>query len=164
MSILRSAATLRNLREQPMWKLLAADRAPVIAALLDNLLLQDDKVLSASTLEERLTRDMDALRAQGYELPYAAAAYVREWIDLGWLSRRLAQGAPEEELSLTTDAANAVRFIVSSTQGPLGGPPSRNRTRISGLQPHLAVRGRRAGPEAGERDRLHCQARAPGDG
>ena len=67
MSIARSAATLRNLREQPMWKLLAADRAPVIAALLDNLLLQEDKVLSAFTLEERLTRDLEALRAQGYE-------------------------------------------------------------------------------------------------
>lgn len=32
MSIVRSAATLRNLREQPMWKLLAAARAPVIVA------------------------------------------------------------------------------------------------------------------------------------
>lgn len=34
MSIVRSAATLRSIREQLMWKLLAADRAPVIAALL----------------------------------------------------------------------------------------------------------------------------------
>ena len=66
MSIVRSAATLRNLREQPMWKLLAADRAPVIAALLDNLLLQEEKVLFASTLEDRLTRDTEAQRAQGY--------------------------------------------------------------------------------------------------
>lgn len=72
MSIVRSAATLRNLREQPMWKLLAAAHAPVIAALLDRLLLQDEKVHSASTLEERLTLDIEALRAQGYELPDAA--------------------------------------------------------------------------------------------
>jgi len=134
MSIARSAATLRNLREQPMWKLLAADRAPVIAALLDNLLLQEDKVLSAFTLEERLTRDLEALRAQGYELPYAAAAYVREWIDQGWLSRRLAQGAPEEELSLTTEAANAVRFIVSSTQPRRSATESRLATVINQLQ------------------------------
>jgi len=134
MSILSSAATLRNLREQPMWKLLAADRAPVIAALLDNLLLQDEKVLSASTLEERLTRDIEALRAQSYELPYSAAAYVREWIDQGWLSRRLAQGASEEELSLTTDAASAVRFIVSSTQPRRSATESRLATVINQLQ------------------------------
>jgi len=134
MSILRSAATLRNLREQSMWKLLAADRAPVIAALLDNLLLQDEKVLSASTFEERLTRDMEALRAQGYELPYAAPAYVREWLDLGWLSRRLAQGAAEEELSLTTDAANAVRFVVGSTQPRRTATESRLATVINQLQ------------------------------
>ena len=56
-------------------ELLAADRALVIAALLDNLLLQEEKVLSASTLEERLTRDIEALRAQGYELPFAATAW-----------------------------------------------------------------------------------------
>lgn len=76
MSIVRSAATLRNLREQPMWKLLAADRAPVIAALLDNLLLREEKVLFASTLEDRLTRDTEARCAQGYGLPYTPATAV----------------------------------------------------------------------------------------
>lgn len=134
MRLVRSAATLRSLRERPMWKLLAADRAPIIAALLDNLLLQDEKVLSASTFEERLTRDIEVLRAQGYELPFSAAAYVREWIDLGWLSRRLAQGATEEELSLTTDAANAVRFLVSSTQPRRSATESRLATVIHQLQ------------------------------
>lgn len=134
MSIVRSAATLRSFREQPMWKLLAADRAPVIAALLDNVLLQEEKVLSASTLEERLTRDIETLRAHGYELPNAAAGYIREWIDQGWLSRRLAQGAPEEELSLTTDAATAVRFIVGSTQPRRSATESRLATVINQLQ------------------------------
>ena len=54
MSIVRSAATLRNLREQPMWRLLAADRAPVIAALLNNLLLEQDAAIIVENLETGL--------------------------------------------------------------------------------------------------------------
>ena len=34
MRALRGTAALRNLREQPLWKLLAADKAPVVIALL----------------------------------------------------------------------------------------------------------------------------------
>ncbi|MDQ0005867.1 hypothetical protein J2W28_005036 [Variovorax boronicumulans] len=117
-----------------MWKLLRADRGPVIAALLENLLLRDEKVLFASSLEERLTRDIETLRAQGYDLPFAATAYIREWIDQGWLSRRLASGAPEEEISLTTDAANAVRFIVGATETRRTATQSRLATVISRLQ------------------------------
>lgn len=134
MSILRSAAMLRNLREQPMWKLLAAIRGPVIAALLGNVLLQEEKVLPASTLEERLTRDLEALQTQGYEVPPSAATFVRECIDLGWLSRRLAPGASEEELTLTADAANAVRFVMGAMQPRRSATESHLATVINQLQ------------------------------
>lgn len=133
MSIVRVAATLRTAREQSMWKLLTADRAPVLVALMDNLLMQQEKVLSASVLEERLTRDLELLRGQGHDLPNAASVYIREWIEQGWLSRRLASGATEEELGLTPEAANAVRFLVGSTQPRRSATESRLATVISQL-------------------------------
>jgi len=133
MSIVRSAATLRNLREQPMWRLLAADRAPVIAALLNNLLLEHDKILPSSVLEERLTRDLETLRANEHDLPYGARAYLAEWLSFGWLTRRLAPGAAEEEFSLTTEAANAVRFLLSATQPRRSATESRLATVIAQL-------------------------------
>lgn len=133
MSIVRKAATLRNLREQPMWKLLAADRAPAIAALLDTLLLEQDKVLLSSVMEERLTRDLETLRANGHDFPFGAKAYLNEWLSSGWLTRRLAPGAAEEEFSMTPEAANAVRFIIGTTQPRRSATESRLAIVISQL-------------------------------
>lgn len=127
-ALVRVAATLRNQRELPTWKLLMADRAPLIAALLNNLLLGADKALTASVMEERLTRDLQVLRAAGNDLPYEATGYLNEWLNSGWLSRRLPAGASEEEYTLTSDAASAVRFLMSSSQ------PRRSAT-----ESHLAI-------------------------
>lgn len=127
-ALVRVAATLRNQRELPTWKLLMADRAPLIAALLNNLLLGADKALTASVMEERLTRDLQVLRAAGNDLPYEATGYLNEWLNSGWLSRRLPTGASEEEYTLTSDAASAVRFLMSSSQ------PRRSAT-----ESHLAI-------------------------
>jgi hypothetical protein len=127
-TLVRVAASLRKLREQPMMKLLVADRAPLIAALLDNLLMGDDKALSASVMEERLNRDIQILRSAGHELPYQASGYLNEWLNFGWLSRRLPGGASEEEYTLTSDAASAVRFLIGAVQ------PRRSAT-----ESHLAI-------------------------
>lgn len=127
-SLVRVAASLRNFREQPTWKLLDADRAPLLAALLDHLLMGDDKALSASVMEERLNRDLQALRAAGHELPNQATGYLNEWLNSGWLSRRLPAGATEEEYTLTSDASTAIRFLMGGIQ------PRRSAT-----ESHLAI-------------------------
>jgi hypothetical protein len=71
---LRTAAALRSLRAQSLWRLLAADKAPAILALLQMLLLDNEKILSSSVLKERLTREIEQLRASGEELPQSAQA------------------------------------------------------------------------------------------
>jgi hypothetical protein len=48
---LRTVAALRALRAQSLWRLLAADKAPVILTLLQTLLLDNEKVLSSSVLK-----------------------------------------------------------------------------------------------------------------
>lgn len=111
MKALRGAAALRNLREQPLWKLLAATKAPVVIALLQALFMEADKALPGSVLLERLARDVDALRSTGEDLPQAPQAYVAEWLNQGWLTRRFPTGAPEEEYELSAEALTALRFV-----------------------------------------------------
>lgn len=109
----RGVAALRELRAQPLWRLLAAHNAVPTIALLEHLLLQGDKALPASILYERLGRALEELRAAGEELPQTARAYAADWLAQGWLVRRLPAGAHEEEYELSADAAAAVRYVTS---------------------------------------------------
>jgi uncharacterized protein DUF3375 len=113
MNPLRAVAALRELRGQPLWRLLAADKSVVVIALLQHVLLTTDKVLSASILYERLGRSLEELRGAGEDVPQSAQAYVADWLAQGWLLRRLAPGADEEELELSAEATAAVRFVTS---------------------------------------------------
>ena len=111
MKVIRASEANLTLREGRVWKLLAADLAPLVMAMLQSLFQDEDKTLVGSVLYERLTRDIDALRGQGHNLPQAAQAYVADWLAQGWLERRLPAGASEEVFELTSDAANALRFV-----------------------------------------------------
>ena len=111
MTASRIAASLRVLREQPQWQLLAATKAAAILAVLRAVLFDGDPVLPGSVLHERVARERDALRESGEDLPQTAQAYVADWLRQGWLVRRLPEGAAEEAYELSTDAAAALRFI-----------------------------------------------------
>jgi len=130
---LRTVAALRSLRAQSLWRLLAADKAPAILALLQTLLLDNEKVLSSSVLKERLTREIEQLRAGGEELPQSAQAYIADWLAQGWVTRRFPAGASEEEYELTTDAANAIRSITAFLKPRLAATESRLATVIQQL-------------------------------
>jgi len=106
-------AAWQHLRQQPTWKLLAADNAPLIAGLLQSLLLRDVRQLPASLLYERLTRELDELCVHGHVLPRTAQAYAAEWLAAGWLERRFPGGASEEQYELSTQAIGALRFLGS---------------------------------------------------
>lgn len=95
--------------------LLASTDAVTTITLLHDLFLNSpsDRVLAQSVLLERLELGMDDLRAQGYELNQTPQGYVAYWRTKGWLSRSLAVGAVEEEYSLTAEACNAVRMVLS---------------------------------------------------
>ena len=71
-------AAYQRLREQPLWKLLASDRAPVLVGLLQGLLMEGDRRLTASVLHERLQNQRDAVNAYqvGVELRRTAQAYM----------------------------------------------------------------------------------------
>jgi hypothetical protein len=113
MKPVRAVAALRELRSQPLWQLLAADKGVITIALLDHLLLAGEKVLPASVLYERLGRALDELRASGEDLPQTAQGYASDWLSKGWLTRRLAAGAHEEDFEISAEAAAAVRYVTS---------------------------------------------------
>jgi hypothetical protein len=112
-------ATYRRLREEALWRLLAADHAPEIIGLLQTLLMDGDRKLAASILLERLQHHLDAINASDLprELPRTAQAYVADWLSKGFLERRLPEGASEEEYELSNQTAQAIRFV-STLEAP----------------------------------------------
>lgn len=104
-------ARYRKLREQPLWSLLAGDHAPVVVALLEQHLINEARTLAASTLHEKVGRDLVELRAQGEDLPRTAQSYIAEWVSNGFLERRFPAGAVEEEYELSAEALRAIRFV-----------------------------------------------------
>ena len=116
MKPLHATATLRKLRAEPVWRLLAADKAVAVTALLQGLLLDAEKTLPASTLYERLAQALADLRADGEDLPQTPQAYVADWLNAGWLTRRLPAGATEDQFELSADASSALRFLNSLTR------------------------------------------------
>ena len=115
MKIRARIAGYRKLREQALWRLLAADHAPEVIGLLQTLLMEGDRRLPASILHERLQHQLDAINASelSRDLPRTAQAYVAGWLSQGFLERRLPEGASEEEYELAAQATQAIRFITS---------------------------------------------------
>ncbi len=113
MSVERLAATNGRLREGRLWRLLAIHHAPLVLAVLESVFTEDEAVLTVSVATERVTRDLEALRAQGEGMEQSAQAYIADWLTQGWLTRRLPAGAHEEVLELTAEATAVLRWLAS---------------------------------------------------
>ena len=114
------ASTYERLRTEPTWRLLSANTAPDVLALLRFLLYDTERTLPGSVLTERLTTELELLRTHGRELGGAASYYLRDWLQAGWLERRYPEGAEEEEYELSGAAIQALRMLDSlQTQRPV---------------------------------------------
>jgi hypothetical protein len=110
-------AAIGHLRQRPIWRLVAAENAPVWIGLLQTHLYSKERVLPSSILHERVGIDIGSLRNQGVDLPQDAKHYIAWWVREGWVERRLPANATEEEYELSTAAIDAIRFA-SSIQRP----------------------------------------------
>jgi len=106
----KSLATYRQLRTQPLWRLLAAGTGPTVIALLQAHLYDNERSLPASVLHERIERDLEELRNRGEDWPQTAQAYVAGWLADGYLERRFPAGSREEAYELATSTVDAIRF------------------------------------------------------
>lgn len=113
MKVARLAAVNLALREGRLWRFLAAGHGPLVAALLQALFTEEEKVLPVSVAVERLTRDLEILRGQGHVLAQTAQVYLSNWLDEGWLVRRFPAGAQEEVFELSVEALAALRWVGS---------------------------------------------------
>ena len=144
-------ARYRHLREQPQWKLLAADHAPEIIGLLQGLLMDGERTLPSSVLNERLQRALDQLAGDelSRELPRTAQAYIAHWLAQGWLERRLPEGADQEQYELSTAALQAIRFADGLEQARVAATESRPALVIEQLAAGRADRVRPRCPPLG---------------
>lgn len=111
MKAIRAFPHLERLRSRPVWKLLAADNAPEVLAMLQAHLYVKERTLSASILHERIQSDLEELRSNGTTMRGVAKFYIASWLADGYLERRLPSGAAEEEYELSTGAIDAIRFV-----------------------------------------------------
>lgn len=112
----KALATYQRLRQQPLWRLLAAPSGPMALALMQTHLYESERSLPASILHERIARELEQLRARGEAWPQTAQAYVAAWLAEGHLERRFPAGAAEEEYELSTSTIEAIRFISGQVQ------------------------------------------------
>jgi hypothetical protein len=106
----------QRLRRESAWALLALDHAPAALGLLQVHLLDKERRLPSSILNERLRQDLEQLRAQGIDLPQTAEAYLANWLRAGYLVRSFQPGATEEEYELSAPAVRATQFIQGLTE------------------------------------------------
>jgi hypothetical protein len=123
----------QRLRGQPLWRLLVADHAPAIIALLQTHLLGTEQSVPASIFHERIDRDLEELRARGENLPQTAQAYVADWLRSGYLERRFPDGATEERYELSAAATSALRFVANLVDPRTAATESRLSTVIQQL-------------------------------
>ena len=126
-------ATYKRLRGGAVWRLLAADHAPIIIGLLQIHLLENQRRLPASILYERVNRDLEELRSQGEDLPQTVQGYIADWLAAGYLERRFHSGATEEEYELSTATASAIRFAATLIEHRTTATESRLSTVIQQL-------------------------------
>jgi hypothetical protein len=146
-SAVKTIAQLRQLREQPLWKLLASDKAPLVLGVLQSLLLGEEKVVSASVLLEELQQELQQLKGAGEDMAQSSQAYLASWLSEGWLTRRLPAGAPEEQYELTTDAVTAIRFL----QGVLQPRAMATESRLAIVMQQLAKLAEETNPDPSSR-------------
>lgn len=110
MSIRTLIENYRELRQSPIWRLLAADTGPQSIAILQTLLFDNERELPASVFLERLIHAY-AEGAQETISRDEARALASRWVKEGYLVCRLAEGRSEETYELTSAGLEAIRTL-----------------------------------------------------
>ncbi|QTO23918.1 DUF3375 domain-containing protein [Burkholderia seminalis] len=103
---------LKAMREGPMWRLLASYQAPVTVSLLQSLFPETSTQLTSASLMERLSVEVDGLRARGEEINKTPQMIIADWVHQKWLARSFPEGASEEQYELAADVVPAMRLVM----------------------------------------------------
>lgn len=134
MQAAKTIAIYRRLRNEPHWRLLAADHGPIIIAILQSQFLEkNERGIPASLFYERVNCDLEALRTLGEDIPQTAQAYAADWLAQGYLARHFPTGANEEVFELSLTATTAIRFVAGLVERRTSATESRLATVIHQL-------------------------------
>ena len=102
---------LEIMREKPMWMLLGSRQAPFVMALLQSLFPESSTQLASANLMEKLSVELDGLRARGEDIDKTPQILVAEWVQAKWLARSYPEGASEELYELSADVVPALQLV-----------------------------------------------------
>ncbi|RKP43345.1 DUF3375 domain-containing protein [Trinickia fusca] len=107
---------LKTMREGPMWKLLASQQAPLTLSLLQSLFPETSTQLGSASLMEKLSAELDVLRARAEDVEKTPQMLIAEWVQAKWLARSFPEGASEEVYELAADVVPALRLILAQLE------------------------------------------------
>ncbi len=134
----RALRLIQLLEEDAAWRLLRADNAPVVAALLGERLRAENARMDADELYERIDADLDDLRNHGLVLPQTARAYVTQWRNAGFIVRRATEATRGETFELSSAGIVALRFL-DSREAPRRSLTESRLTSLSSQLRQLAI-------------------------
>jgi len=114
MSLESTSQAFTRLRTESQWKLLAADNAPLILAIIDTLFGDRDEPKPSAAFHADLKEFLDTLTHLGYDCPRTAQEYAAAWLSNGWLTRTFPEGAAEEQYAPSVAARSALRFVTGA--------------------------------------------------
>lgn len=167
-SALAQALAYRRLTDDSAaLRLLRADHAPVVAALLGTHLGEPGARLLAEDLYELIDSDLEVLRDH-FDLPKTARAYCDDWRNTGLLVRRPAADARGETLELSADAVAALR-VFTQLDAPRSSITQSRLLSLAQAVRQLAIdtdpdTNRRLAALQAERDRIDAEIERVGSG
>lgn len=162
MSAIAEALALSRLwQDDASWRMLRADNAPFVMALLAAQFTGETSRVSAEELFEALDDDLDRLRGAGFELPLSGRGYATAWREAGFLVRRPAEDTRGETFELSPEAQAALRYI-DQRRAPRSTVTESRLSSIADQLSRLAIdtdpdQTRRLAALYAERDRIDAQ-------
>ncbi len=117
-------------RNHPAWRLLRAQRAPLVASFLHRVFVEPNvRSISQANLVEALEDELFMLRDQlgDSSFPGSAQNYLNEWAenDKGWLRKFYPPDSDEPHFDLTPSTEKALSWLESLTERSFVGTESR---------------------------------------
>ncbi|OFN74823.1 DUF3375 domain-containing protein [Corynebacterium sp. HMSC074E01] len=111
MSVEARALSLRRLmRDSAAIRLLAADNAPVILALIAEYFPRGTRARPAAEVYELMVTDFEVLASE-FSMPRTPQNYCNDWVKAGWLIRKSGKSSHGETLEPSEDALSALEAI-----------------------------------------------------
>lgn len=111
MSVEARALSLRRLmHNSAAVRLLAADNAPVILALIAEYFPRGTRARPAAEVYELMVTDFEVI-ANDFAMPRTPQSYCTDWVKAGWLVRKSGKSSHGETLEPSEDALSALEAI-----------------------------------------------------